>query len=261
MIREDANQPVQIEEAPKVLFEAIRDRAESLFLEDAAASAWLARYAFVKGAIPEMEWPEMGREAFEELIELICQGKSKLEDVRRADLVAYLESRLAPTLLSVLRKEAPAAITVPSGRQVKLTYEPGRPPVLAVRLQEVFGWTETPTLGLGKGSRPAPSTGPELPPGPDHVRPQELLDDNLSPGAKGSPRPVSQARLAGGSLHGPGDLGAETKARLNWVGLRTTPAEPAAPFRPRARRAGRARSPGRWPRGSWGTTRGRCCIA
>ena len=150
LIREDANQPVDLEEAPKVLFEAIRDRAESFFLEDAAASAWLARYAFVKGAIPEMEWPEIGREAFEELIELICQGKSKLEDVRRADLVAYLESRLTPTLLSVLRKEAPAAITVPSGRQVKLTYEPGRPPVLAVRLQEVFGWTETPTLAWGR---------------------------------------------------------------------------------------------------------------
>jgi ATP-dependent helicase HrpB len=150
LIREDANQPVQTEEASRVLFEAMRDRAESLFLEDAAASAWLARYEFVSGAIPELEWPEIGRIAFEELIELICQGTSKLEDVRRADLVACLEGRLTPTLLSVLRKEAPAAITVPSGRQVKLTYEPGRPPVLAVRLQEVFGWTETPTLAWGR---------------------------------------------------------------------------------------------------------------
>ena len=172
-IREDANQPVQIEEASKVLFEAIRECAEPLFLEDAAASPWPARYAFVKGAIPEMEWPEMGREPFEELIEAICQGKSKLEDVRLADLVGYLESRLTPTLLSVLRKGSPAAITVPSGRQVKLTYEPSRPPVLAVRLQEVFGWTETPTLAWGRVPVLLQLLGPNYTARPDHIRPQE----------------------------------------------------------------------------------------
>ena len=44
----------------------------------------------------------------------------------------------------------PRRITVPSGRQVRLTYEIGRPPILAVRLQELFGWTETPRLARGR---------------------------------------------------------------------------------------------------------------
>src|SRR5271170_4346304 len=47
-------------------------------------------------------------------------------------------------------ESAPPTITVPSGRQVRLTYEVGRPPVLAVRLQELFGWTETPRLARGR---------------------------------------------------------------------------------------------------------------
>ena len=49
-----------------------------------------------------------------------------------------------------LAQSAPLSLQVPSGRQVRLTYEPDRPPVLAVRLQELFGWTETPRLARGR---------------------------------------------------------------------------------------------------------------
>ena len=47
-------------------------------------------------------------------------------------------------------RAAPETITIPSGRQVRLTYEIGRPPILAARLQELFGWTETPRLARGR---------------------------------------------------------------------------------------------------------------
>ena len=83
-----------------------------------------------------MEWPEIGREAFEEL------SSSSARESRSWRTFAGLT--WSPTWragwrprCSAFWKEAPPAITVPSGRQVKLTYEPGRPPVLAVRLQEV----------------------------------------------------------------------------------------------------------------------------
>ena len=39
---------------------------------------------------------------------------------------------------------------MPSGNRIKLTYEAGSPPTLAVRLQELFGWTETPRLARGR---------------------------------------------------------------------------------------------------------------
>ena len=41
-------------------------------------------------------------------------------------------------------------MVVPSGNRIKLDYQPGRPPVLAVRLQELFGWTETPRVAMGR---------------------------------------------------------------------------------------------------------------
>ena len=48
---------------------------------------------------------------------------------------------------------APASFRVPSGSTVSLTYLPdGAPPILAVRLQEVFGLLDTPRINAGKTS-------------------------------------------------------------------------------------------------------------
>ncbi|MCI0361594.1 MAG: hypothetical protein L0211_24175, partial [Planctomycetaceae bacterium] len=47
-------------------------------------------------------------------------------------------------------REAPERIEVPSGSRVTLTYELDRPPVLAVRIQEVFGLSETPRIAGGR---------------------------------------------------------------------------------------------------------------
>jgi ATP-dependent helicase HrpB len=49
-----------------------------------------------------------------------------------------------------VERNAPETIAVPSGSRIRLRYEPGRPPVLAVRLQELFGLAETPTVAGGR---------------------------------------------------------------------------------------------------------------
>jgi ATP-dependent helicase HrpB len=50
-----------------------------------------------------------------------------------------------------LEELAPEALQVPSGSMIKLSYYPdGRPPEMAVRLQEVFGWHNTPLVNGGR---------------------------------------------------------------------------------------------------------------
>jgi ATP-dependent helicase HrpB len=44
---------------------------------------------------------------------------------------------------------APTHLTVPTGSRIPIDYEKGQP-VLAVRLQEMFGETKTPTVGGGR---------------------------------------------------------------------------------------------------------------
>ncbi len=73
------------------------------------------------------------------------------EDLKKINLKEVLTSSLSFDKQKELNKYAPEKIEVPSGSKIKLTYNAkGDIPVLAVRLQEVFGLQETPTVNQGK---------------------------------------------------------------------------------------------------------------
>ncbi|MFM8933878.1 MAG: ATP-dependent helicase C-terminal domain-containing protein, partial [Gemmataceae bacterium] len=63
--------------------------------------------------------------------------------------------------------------TLPSGNSVGLSYEPGRPPVLAARIQELFGWKETPRIAQGRVRLLLHLLAP-------NYRPQQVTDDLAS---------------------------------------------------------------------------------
>lgn len=68
----------------------------------------------------------------------------------RIDLAAALTARIDWPMRRTLDRLAPERLTVPSGRAVALDYRAGDRPVLAVRLQEMFGLGETPTIAEGR---------------------------------------------------------------------------------------------------------------
>ncbi|MDG3005232.1 ATP-dependent helicase HrpB [Paludisphaera mucosa] len=150
LIREDPARPPDGREASRALYEALLPRAGEVFRADPAASAWLARYDFVRLAVPELGWTELADEALAGPLEVLCHGKTRMDEVRQAAKVAYLESLLAPAQVRELDACAPTSVTIPSGRHVRLAYEPGRQPVLAAKLQELFGWPEAPRLARGR---------------------------------------------------------------------------------------------------------------
>jgi ATP-dependent helicase HrpB len=70
----------------------------------------------------------------------LCRGRSSLAQLASANLVASLRP-------AGLDKKAPERITLPGGREVKVHYEPGKPPWIESRLQDFFGVRETPRIG------------------------------------------------------------------------------------------------------------------
>ena len=64
-----------------------------------------------------------------------------------------IQGLLTPQQRQAVEREAPERIEVPSGSRIKLHYEPGKPPVLAVRIQEIFGMMETPRVAGGRVAR------------------------------------------------------------------------------------------------------------
>jgi ATP-dependent helicase HrpB len=71
-------------------------------------------------------------------------------DLARIDVASALRRLLPWPAATRFGELAPERISVPSGSQVRLAYDGAEPPVLAVKLQEVFGWTTTPVVADGR---------------------------------------------------------------------------------------------------------------
>ena len=72
------------------------------------------------------------------------------DQVQRFDLAGPVYSLLTGEQQQQLDRLAPTHVTVPTGSRVRLDYEGNDRPVLAVRLQELFGCRETPKVADGK---------------------------------------------------------------------------------------------------------------
>lgn len=120
---------------------------------DRSGEQWRARVAFLRGLAPD-SWPDLSDvtllATLEEWLGPWLGAARGLDDLRAVDIRACLAGLLPGDGAMRLDRDAPAAITVPSGRAVGLDYTRGPVPVLAVKLQELFGCAETPTVAGGR---------------------------------------------------------------------------------------------------------------
>ncbi|HEV7299130.1 MAG TPA: ATP-dependent helicase HrpB [Tepidisphaeraceae bacterium] len=149
-LAEDDNAAVDNAVAGAILAAALRPRARAWFSDDEAAANVLARVALLRQHMAEHDWPLFDDAELGDVLAEACSGRRSVDEVRRTSPVSLLESRLPFPLDRLLEQQAPQAIAVPSGSRMKLDYTTGPSPVLAVRLQELFGWTETPRVANGR---------------------------------------------------------------------------------------------------------------
>jgi ATP-dependent helicase HrpB len=116
--------------------------------------AWQARVLLLRGIdAGGLSWPDLSDghllECLDEWLYPFLSGISRREQLARLDLKAALTTLLTWQQQAALDHLAPTHITVPSGSRIPITYAPGAEPVLAVRLQEMFGVLETPAIAGG----------------------------------------------------------------------------------------------------------------
>lgn len=111
------------------------------------------RVAFLRRIEPEGGWPDWSDASLlatlEHWLGPFVGGMSRLAHLARLDLAESLGSVLSWPLRRSLDELAPTHIAVPSGSHIRIDYESGETPVLAVRIQELFGLTETPHIAGG----------------------------------------------------------------------------------------------------------------
>ena len=116
---------------------------------------WRARVAFLRRIEgPESRWPDLSddalRQTLDDWLSPYLSGLTTLDRVTRLDLTQPLHALLSWEQSRQLERWAPTHLTVPSGSNVRVEYETPDLPILAVRLQELFGCKDTPRLVDGK---------------------------------------------------------------------------------------------------------------
>lgn len=118
-----------------------------------AARQYLARVRLLHDRWPE-EWPALDDEALitelEDWLGPFLAGAGNWNALQKVDMLQALKAHVGHDRQRLLDELAPKAIKVPAGREVRLDYTAEQGPVLAVKLQAVFGWTDTPRVARGR---------------------------------------------------------------------------------------------------------------
>ncbi|WP_299255625.1 ATP-dependent helicase HrpB [uncultured Cytophaga sp.] len=134
---------------------AVQKEGFKLFNWDEDCAQWQARVLSLRLWRSTEEWPDV---RFEELLSTVdswlpfyLKYVKHREDFKKIPMLEVLNTILPWEQSQILTKLAPTHLNVPSGSSILLEYKvDGSAPVLSVRLQELFGLTDTPAVNDGK---------------------------------------------------------------------------------------------------------------
>jgi ATP-dependent helicase HrpB len=118
-----------------------------------AQKQWRDRIQFLRQAEGDI-WPDLSDEALSDQAESwlapFILGRTSLADITHDDLEQALKALLPWDLAKRLEKEAPTHYEAPTGSQIAIDYETESGPILAIRVQELFGLAQHPSLAGGR---------------------------------------------------------------------------------------------------------------
>ncbi len=109
-----------------------------------------ARLRFLARSDPEAGVPVPGDAEIAAAAASLCAGKRSLRFLKDAPVAEVLRQTLPGDVAARLRRDVPDKVALPTGRQARIDYLAGDEPVLAVRLQELFGQLRTPAILGGR---------------------------------------------------------------------------------------------------------------
>ena len=145
----DGGEP-DAEVAAQLLAERVANGELKLKKWDAGVEQWIARLLSLQQWMPELELPGFDEEDKAIAFEQICEGALGYKDIKDREVMPALRSWLSAPQKSALDHYAPERIKLSNGREVKLKYELGQPPMMALQVQRLFGVNQTPSVADGK---------------------------------------------------------------------------------------------------------------
>lgn len=141
------------EEVAELLCEAIRSKTVKITFSREALQ-FQSRVRLMRETFPEENWPDLSEDSLlaapRDWLLPWLSGIRSAGDLAALNILPALQERLSWEQRRLLKDRAPATICVPSGRNIPIDYISGKIPVLAVKLQEMFGVADTPVIAGGR---------------------------------------------------------------------------------------------------------------
>ncbi|HUL30060.1 MAG TPA: ATP-dependent helicase HrpB [Thermodesulfobacteriota bacterium] len=141
------------EEVAPLLCEAVRSGSARIVFSKEARQ-FQGRVSLMRRTFPEENWPDLSETRLlsvpEEWLMPWLKGIRTREQLATLDLLPPLRARLSWEQQRLLNERAPTSLLVPSGHRATLDYASGDIPILAVKLQEMFGLADTPKIAGGR---------------------------------------------------------------------------------------------------------------
>jgi ATP-dependent helicase HrpB len=152
LLRDEPAEIVDAEQVTAVLLDAIRRAGSTALPWTPALRQWQRRVGFLRRVFGE-QWPAVDDGALmttlEQWLAPYLAGISRLSRLENVPLRHALDALLTPVQQREFGKLAPTHVTVPTGSSIAIDYALNEP-VLAVRVQDMFGSDATPTIAGGR---------------------------------------------------------------------------------------------------------------
>lgn len=117
---------------------------------DHSVEQWLRRLRLLCQHCPDLQLPPITDEDKQAIVEQLCHGAVSYKDIKEREVKPVVMSWLSPAQRELLDKHAPERLALANGRTPKVSYEPGANPHIALRIQELYGVTQSPKIALGR---------------------------------------------------------------------------------------------------------------
>ena len=196
LLKAEVTEKAPREEAARVLADAVTSGTCLLVNWDHAVEQWITRLNRLREWMPELDLPAIGEAERRMLVEQICHGAMTYKEIKERAVWPVVKSWLSPAQQDMLEKFAPERIALPNGKKWKIIYDAKAAPVIAARIQELYGVEGSLTIAAGRVPLVIQVLAPESAPRAGDAKPIHLLEGSLPEAEAGASAEVSEARVA-----------------------------------------------------------------
>ncbi len=152
---------------------ALQDLETVFPCKDESVAAFVERVRFLAIQMPELGLSAIDDGSIQKVLRMLCRDRTSIAELRVAPWIELLRAKYDYSQLWAIEQHSPSRLTLPSGNSIVVNYPPGQTPYIEARIQEIYGWHETPRLAGGRVPLQLRLLGP-------NYRPQQITNDLAS---------------------------------------------------------------------------------